>query len=76
MTKLSKNRDGHDTIWVIVEKLTKFIHFLPNKVMDKMEKLTRTYFTEIVRLHSKPLSIISDRDIRFASHFGSRYRSL
>ena len=63
ITKLPKTSGGLDTIWVIVDRLTKFTHFLPIKETDKMEKLTETYLKEIVRLHGVPLSIISDRYI-------------
>ena len=67
ITKLPKTPNDHDTIWVIVDRLTKSAHFLPIKETDKMEKLTRTYIREIVRLHGVPVSIISDRDSRFTS---------
>src|SRR6187200_2940198 len=50
-------------------ELTKSAKFLPIKETDKMEKLTRTYLKEIVRLHGVPISIISDRDSRFTSRF-------
>ena len=69
ITKLPKTTGGLDTIWVIVDRLTKSAHFLPIKETDKMEKLTRTYIREIVRLHGVPISIISDRDSRFTSRF-------
>ncbi|KAL4565786.1 hypothetical protein LXL04_029892 [Taraxacum kok-saghyz] len=47
------------------------IHVDPSKIneTDKMEKLTRTYLKEVVRLHGVPLSIVSDRDSRFTSRF-------
>ena len=67
MTKLPKTPSGFDTIWVIVDRLTKSAHFLPIKENDKMEKLTRVYLKEIVRLHGVPSSIISDQDSRFTS---------
>ena len=69
ITKLPKTSSGYDTIWVIVDRLTKSAHFLPIKETDKMEKLTRTYLKEIVRLHGVPISIISGRDRRFTSCF-------
>ena len=67
ITKLPKTPSGFNTIWVIVDRLTKSAHFLPIKENDKMEKLTRVYFKEIVRLHGVQSSIISDRDSRFTS---------
>ena len=48
ITKSPKTMGGLYNIWVIVDRLTKSAHFLPIKVTDKMEKLTRTYIREIV----------------------------
>lgn len=75
ITKLPKTTGGLDTIWVIVDRLIKSAHFLPIKETDKMEKLTRTYIREIVRLHGVPISIISDRDSRFTSRFWQSLQS-
>ena len=75
ITKLPKTTGGLDSIWVIVDRLTKSAHFLPIKETDKMEKLTRTYIREIVRLHGVPLSIILDRDSRFTSRFWQSLQS-
>ncbi|GKD36215.1 putative reverse transcriptase domain-containing protein [Tanacetum coccineum] len=69
VTKLPKTATGQDTIWVIVDHLTKFAHFLPMREDDSMEKLTRQYLKEVVSRHRVPVSIISDRDNRFTSHF-------
>ncbi|GKC40378.1 putative reverse transcriptase domain-containing protein [Tanacetum coccineum] len=67
VTKLPKTSTGQDTIWVIVERITKSTHFLPMKENDSMEKLTRQYLKEVVSKHSVPILIISDRDGRFTS---------
>ncbi|GJX41644.1 reverse transcriptase domain-containing protein [Tanacetum coccineum] len=69
VTKLPKTTSGQDTIWVIVDRLTKSAHFLPMKETDSMEKLTRQYLKEVVSRHGVPVSIISDRDSKFTSHF-------
>ncbi|KAI3515892.1 hypothetical protein L1887_14797 [Cichorium endivia] len=69
ITKLPRTSSGYDTIWVVIDHLTKSAHFLAIKETDKMEKLTRTYLKEIVKLHGVPISIISDRDSRFTSRF-------
>ena len=69
ITKLTKTKNGVHTIWVIVDRLTKFAHFLPTKENDKKEKLSRTYIKEIVRLHGVRISIISLRDNRFTFRF-------
>ncbi|GJZ01208.1 reverse transcriptase domain-containing protein [Tanacetum coccineum] len=70
---LPRTLSGYDTIWVIVDRLTKLAHFLPMKKMDSMEKLTQLYLKEVVCRHNVPISIISDRDSHFTSRF---WRSL
>ncbi|GJR36828.1 reverse transcriptase domain-containing protein [Tanacetum coccineum] len=69
VTKLPKTSNGHDMIWVIIDRVTKSAHFLPMKESDSMEKLTRLYLKEVVSRHEVPVSIISDRDSRFTSYF-------
>nr|GEY33091.1 hypothetical protein [Tanacetum cinerariifolium] len=61
--------NGYDTIWVIVDHLTKFAHFLPMRENDPMERLMKLYMKEVVTRHGVPVSIISDRDGRFTSLF-------
>ncbi|GJW61679.1 putative reverse transcriptase domain-containing protein [Tanacetum coccineum] len=68
ITKLPKSSSGYDTIWVIMDRLTKLAHFLPIREDYKTEKLTKIYVKEIVARHGVPVSIISDRDGRFTSH--------
>ncbi|GJU00131.1 putative reverse transcriptase domain-containing protein [Tanacetum coccineum] len=69
VTGLPRTSSGYDSIWVIVDRLTKSAHFVPMKKTDGMEKLTLLYLKEIVCRHGVPLSIISDRDSRFTSGF-------
>ncbi|GJS30878.1 putative reverse transcriptase domain-containing protein [Tanacetum coccineum] len=69
VTKLPKTANGYDTIWVIVDRLTKSAHFLPMRENDPMEKLMKLYMKEVVTRHGVPVSIISDRDGRFTSLF-------
>ncbi|GJV61205.1 putative reverse transcriptase domain-containing protein [Tanacetum coccineum] len=69
ITKLPKTSSGYDTIWVIVDRLTKFEQFLPMKETDTMGRLTRLYLKEVVSRHGVPVSIISYRDSRFTSRF-------
>ena len=64
---LPRCQSGYDAIWVIVHRLTKSAHFLPMKNSDLVEKLAELYVKEIIRLHGKPVSIVSDRDPRFTS---------
>ncbi|XP_022847498.1 uncharacterized protein LOC111370016 [Olea europaea var. sylvestris] len=64
-----KSMEGHDAIWVIVDRLTKFAHFLPIRMNCSMDQFAQLYVKEIVRLHGIPTSIVSDRDPRFTSKF-------
>nr|GEW98277.1 hypothetical protein [Tanacetum cinerariifolium] len=72
-TRLPRTPSRYDSIWVIVDRLPKSAHFLPVKTTDSMEKLTQLYLKEIFCRHGMPISIISDRDSKFASRF---WRSL
>nr|GEZ30300.1 hypothetical protein [Tanacetum cinerariifolium] len=67
VTKLPRTSSGHDTIWVIVDRLTKSAHFLPMREDYKMDRLARLYLNEIVARHGVPITIISDRDSCFTS---------
>ncbi|GJU24911.1 putative reverse transcriptase domain-containing protein [Tanacetum coccineum] len=69
ITKLPKSSQGFDTIWVIVDRLTKSAHFLPIRENDPLDKLARLYLNRIVARHGIPASIICDRDGRFTSNF-------
>ncbi|GKD07972.1 putative reverse transcriptase domain-containing protein, partial [Tanacetum coccineum] len=67
--KLSRTSSGHDTIWVIMDRLTKSTHFLPIREDYKMDRLARLYLNKIVARHGVPISIISDRNSHFTSRF-------
>ncbi|KAI3697692.1 hypothetical protein L6452_30788 [Arctium lappa] len=69
LTKLPKTLRNHDTIWVIVDRLTKSAHFLSMRETLPMDKLAKLYIDEVVSRHGVPLSIVSGRDSRFTSHF-------
>ncbi|GJU37814.1 putative reverse transcriptase domain-containing protein [Tanacetum coccineum] len=69
ITKLPKTLSGHDTIWVIIDRLTKSAHFIRTKATDSTETFTRLYINEIISWHGVPISIISDHDSRFTSRF-------
>nr|GEU62361.1 putative reverse transcriptase domain-containing protein [Tanacetum cinerariifolium] len=64
ITKLPKSTQRFNTIWVIVDRLTKSAHFLPTRENDPMDKLARLYLDRIVTRHGTPISIICDRDGR------------
>nr|GEY97169.1 putative reverse transcriptase domain-containing protein [Tanacetum cinerariifolium] len=67
VTKLTRSSSGHDTIWVIVDRLTKY--FLPMSEDYKMDRLARLYLNEIVARHGVSISIILYRDSRFTPRF-------
>ncbi|XP_052489809.1 uncharacterized protein LOC105763799 [Gossypium raimondii] len=58
-----------DSVWVIMDRLTKSAHFIPVRTNYSLQKLAKLYVSEIVRLHGVPVSIIPDRDHRFTSWF-------
>ncbi|KAA3456998.1 DNA/RNA polymerases superfamily protein [Gossypium australe] len=58
-----------DSIWVIVDRLTKSAHFLPIRTDFSLDKLAELYLSQILRLHGVHVSIVSDRDPRFTSRF-------
>ncbi|GKA20335.1 putative reverse transcriptase domain-containing protein [Tanacetum coccineum] len=69
VTKLPRTSSGHDTIWVIMDQLTKSTYFLPMRRDYKMDRLARLYLNKIVARHGVPMSIISDHDSRFTSSY-------
>nr|GEW36693.1 retrotransposon protein, putative, Ty3-gypsy subclass [Tanacetum cinerariifolium] len=74
ITKLLKSSQGFDTIWVIIDRLTKSAHFLPIREHDPLDKLARLYLNKIVARHRIPVSIICDRDGRFTSNFWKSFQ--
>ncbi|GJW09367.1 putative reverse transcriptase domain-containing protein [Tanacetum coccineum] len=73
ITKLPKSSQGYNTIWVIVDRLTKSAIFTPMRETDSIEKLVRMYMKEVVTRHGIHVSIICDHEPRFTSNF---WRSL
>nr|GEU77828.1 reverse transcriptase domain-containing protein [Tanacetum cinerariifolium] len=69
VTKLPKTATSQDTIWVIIDRLTKSAYFLPMRKYDTLEKLTRQYLKEVVSKNGVPVLIISERDGKCTSHF-------
>ena len=66
---LPLTRRKRDSVWVVVDQLTKSAHFLLVRTDYLLDKLVELYLSEIVRLHDIPISIISYRDPRFTSRF-------
>ncbi|GKD08605.1 putative reverse transcriptase domain-containing protein [Tanacetum coccineum] len=69
VTKLPKSSQGYNTIWVIVDRLTKSVIFVPMRETNPLEKLARMYLKEVVTRHGILVLIICDRDPRFTSNF-------
>ena len=69
VTRFSRSKDGYNSIWLIVDMLTKSAHFLPVKVNYSMAKLARLYIKKIMFLYGVPISIISNRGSVFTSRF-------
>ncbi|WMV37845.1 hypothetical protein MTR67_031230 [Solanum verrucosum] len=66
---LPRTRRQYDSIWVIIDRMTKLVHFIPIKVSYSVEDYAKLYLKEIVRLHRVPLSIISDGGTQFTFQF-------
>nr|GFB72084.1 putative reverse transcriptase domain-containing protein [Tanacetum cinerariifolium] len=69
VTGIPRTPRGYDSIWVIVDRLTKSAYFLRKKKTDSIEKLGELYLKEIVCKHGVPVSVISDRDSLFTSRW-------
>src|SRR5690606_36667174 len=59
----------HDSIMVVVDKLTKAAHCVPVKSTHRGTNIADIYMREIARLHGIPKTIVSDRDSKFTSNF-------
>jgi IS30 family transposase len=66
---LPRTQAGYDSIWVIVNRLTKVAHFIPVKTTYLGAKLAELYMSRIVCLHGVPKKIVSDRGSQFTSKF-------
>ena len=64
--------EGHDAIWVVVDRLSKMRHFVPCKTTINARGLAEMFLKEVVRLHGLPRTIISDRGQQFAAVFWKR----
>nr|GEZ54520.1 reverse transcriptase domain-containing protein [Tanacetum cinerariifolium] len=69
VTRLPRTPSSYDSIWVIVDRLTKSAYFLPKKKTNSIKKLAELYLKEIMCRHGVPVLVISDRDSLFTSRF-------
>ena len=69
ITGLPRTRSGYDSIWVVVDRLTKVAHFIPVKTTYTSAQLAKIYMSKIVCLHGVPRKVVSDRGTQFTSKF-------
>ena len=74
VTGLPKSPKGNDSIWVIIDRLSKVAHFLPVKETIRAEQLAELYLARIVSLHGIPKRIVSDRGSLFTSRFWESFQ--
>jgi hypothetical protein len=67
---LPTSAEGHDSIWTIVDKLTKKAHFIPVQSTFQAPELAAVFLKQIFRLYGMPEAIVSDRDAKFCFSFG------
>jgi transposase InsO family protein len=73
---LPRTQSGYDSIWVIVNQLTKVAHFIPVKTTYSRPQLAELYMSRIVYLHGVPKKIVSDRGTQFISKFWERFHEI
>ena len=69
VTHFPRTPRRHDVVWVMVDRLTKLAQFLVVRLTFTVEEFFRLYIREIVRLHGVLVSIVSDKDPMFTTHF-------
>lgn len=74
ITGLPRSNGGHDSIWVIIDHLTKVSHFIPVSTTYGGDKLANLYIERIVSLHGAPKEIVSDRGTQFTSRFWKKFQ--
>ncbi|XP_069152851.1 uncharacterized protein [Solanum lycopersicum] len=76
VVSITKTRRHRDSIWVIVDRMTKYDHFIPVKSTYRADDVAKLYIDKIVRWHGILLSIISDRGAQFTSHLWRSFQKI
>jgi len=75
LVELSRSPRGMDAICVVIDRLTKVVHFIPMKTTNSAIVLVPLFIKGVMRLHGVPKSIVSNQDIKFVSNFWQRLHS-
>ena len=73
-TGIPRSRQKYDSIWVIVDRMTKSSHFRPVKTTHSVEDYAKSYIQEVVRFHGLSVSTISDRGAQFTTQFWKSFQ--
>jgi hypothetical protein len=73
ITGLPRTKNGHDSVWVIVDRFNKVAHVVPVRTTYGGDKLAKLYIDRIMKLHGVSRRIVSDRGTQFTSRFWKNY---